>query len=189
MNMNKGQTTSQTKAGLVLAIVLMAVVITVSNILVAYPINDWLTWAAFTYPLVFLITDVSNRNLGARYARQVIYIGFAVAVLLSLYFADVRIAVASGLAFLVGQLCDVAIFDQLRRRSWWQAPLISSSIASIVDTVLFFGIAFISTGLPWISLATGDYLVKLALALVMLIPFRLLLNVFQPVAVEPSTSV
>ena len=166
-----------TKFALAVGVTAMAVVVTVSNILVAYPLNDWLTWAAFTYPVSFLVTDLSNRRLGPQRARWVVYVGFALAVALSWHFAGGRIALASGTAFLTAQLLDVAIFDRLRHAAWWRAPLISSSIASAVDTVLFFALAFAGTGLPWVTLAAGDYLVKLGLALLLLIPFRVLLGV------------
>ena len=161
-------------AALVLAVAAMTVVVTVSNILVAYPLNDWLTWAAFTYPLSFLVTDLTNRRLGPGQARRVVYAGFALALALSWYFAGWRIALASGSAFLVAQLLDVAVFDRLRAGIWWRAPLVSSSLGSAVDTVLFFAIAFAGTGLPWVSWAAGDFAVKLLMALSLLIPFRAL---------------
>ena len=173
--------------GVIIGVIAMAVVVTASNILVGYPINDWLTWGAFTYPIAFLVTDLTNRRLGSQSARTVVYAGFALAVILSFYFAGWRIAVASGTAFLVAQLLDIFIFNRLRQSVWWRAPLISSSIASAVDTVLFFAIAFAGTAVPWVTLAAGDYLVKLALALFMLIPFRVLLNVIRPL--EASVSV
>ena len=154
----------------------MTVLVTASNVLVQYPINDWLTWAAFTYPVCFLVTDLTNRAMGPAAARRVVLVGFAVGVLLSIYFATPRIAFASGSAFLIAQLLDIAIFDRLRRGTWWQAPLVSSSIASAVDTALFFSIAFVGTGVPWITLGLGDYAVKLAMALAMLLPFRALMR-------------
>lgn len=157
------------------AMAAMAVLIVASNILVEIPINDWLTWGALTYPICFLVTDVTNRRLGASVARQVVYAGFAVGVVMSLVFADTRIAIASGSAFLIAQLLDVAIFDRLRRQTWWQAPLASSMIGSAVDTALFFSLAFAFTGLPWVTWAIGDFGVKVAVALAMLLPFRLLM--------------
>ncbi len=166
--------------GLIVGIVAMALVVTVSNVLVSYAINDWLTWAAFTYPFAFLVTDLTNRKLGVEPARTVVYVGFALAVLFSVYFAGWRIAVASGSAFLIAQLLDVQMFDRLRKGVWWRAPLVSSSIASAVDTILFFSIAFVGTGVPWVTLAAGDYLIKLAMALTMLIPFRVLLSLTRP---------
>lgn len=156
-------------------VLVMTVLVTASNVLVQYPINDWLTWAAFTYPVCFLVTDLTNRAMGPAAARRVVLVGFAVGVLLSIYFATPRIAFASGSAFLIAQLLDIAIFDRLRRGTWWQAPLVSSSIASAVDTALFFSIAFVGTGVPWITLGLGDYAVKLAMALAMLLPFRALM--------------
>jgi uncharacterized PurR-regulated membrane protein YhhQ (DUF165 family) len=153
----------------------MVVVVTASNILVQYPLSDWLTYGAFTYPVSFLVTDLTNRSLGPGVARRVVYAGFAVAVVLSAYFAGWRIALASGSAFLVAQLMDVYIFDRLRHGIWWRAPVVSSLIASAVDTALFFALAFAGTAVPWVTLAIGDYGVKAAMALIMLGPFRLFL--------------
>lgn len=163
-----------------LPVLAMTAAIVVSNILVGFPINDWLTWGAFSYPLAFLVTDLTNRRFGTASARRVVYTGFAIAVVMSLWLADPRIAIASGAAFLVSQLMDVTIFDRLRRRPWWQAPLVSSSLASAFDTVLFFTIAFLGTGLPWISWAIGDWGVKMAMALAMLVPYRALMRVLLP---------
>jgi uncharacterized PurR-regulated membrane protein YhhQ (DUF165 family) len=158
--------------GLILGATAMALIVTAANIGVQIPINDWLTWGAFTYPVSFLITDLCNRSMGARSARRVVYAGFVVAVMLSIYFATPRIAIASGTAFLFAQVLDVQIFDRLRgSRRWWVPPLVSSSIASALDTALFFSIAFFGTPVPWVTLAMGDYAVKLALALAMLLPF------------------
>jgi queuosine precursor transporter len=170
--------------GVILGVLAMTVIVTVSNVAVQIPINDWLTWGALTYPVSFLVTDLTNRALGARAARQVVYVGFAVAVVLSVVAAGPRIAVASGLAFLLAQLLDIAIFARLRRAAWWQAPLVSSFIASALDTILFFALAFAGTGLPWTTWALGDYGVKLTLALVMLIPFRALMNRVGPAALD-----
>lgn len=155
-------------------ILAMAVIVTASNILVQYPINEWLTFGAFTYPIAFLVTDVCNRTLGPAGARKVVYVGFAFAVLLSLYLADPRIALASGSAFLVAQLLDVSIFDRLRQQSWWIAPLASSTLATALDTALFFSIAFYGTDVLWVKLGLGDFAVKMGIALVMLVPFRML---------------
>lgn len=163
-----------------LGIAAMAVVVTVSNIAVQYPINDWLTWGALTYPIAFLVTDLTNRTLGARAARNVVYVGFALAVGLSIWLATPRIALASGAAFLTAQLLDISIFDRLRQATWWQAPLISSTLASALDTALFFSLAFAATGLPWVTWAIGDYGVKIAVALALLIPFRLAMTVLLP---------
>lgn len=149
----------------------MVLVVVSANILVQFPINDWLTWGAATYPISFLITDITNRFHGPTIARRVLYVGFLIAVVLSVYFATVRIALASGTAFLIAQLLDVYVFDRLRNSEWWKAPLISSFLGSAVDTALFFTIAFYGTTVPWITLAAGDFAVKIALALLMLIPF------------------
>jgi uncharacterized PurR-regulated membrane protein YhhQ (DUF165 family) len=155
-----------------IGVLAMVVVVTSANVLVQFPINDWLTWGAFTYPVSFLVTDLCNRVLGARNARRVVYAGFVAAVALSMTLATPRIAVASGTAFLLAQVLDVQIFDRLRDAElWWTPPLVSSAIASAVDTVLFFAIAFAGTPVPWVSLAAGDYVVKIALALLMLVPF------------------
>lgn len=158
--------------GLALGVLAMSLIVTAANIAVQYPINAWLTWGAFTYPISFLVTDLCNQAMGPRNARRVVYVGFVCAVVLSIWFATPRIAIASGTAFLFAQLLDVQIFDRLRQhRAWWAPPLVSSSIASALDTVLFFSIAFAGTPVPWVTLAIGDYFVKLALALVMLAPF------------------
>ena len=160
------------RSGLALGIAAMALIVTGANVAVQFPINDWLTWGAFTYPVSFLVTDICNRGMGPRNARRVVYAGFVIAVLLSMIFATPRIAVASGTAFLFAQILDVQIFDRLRRhRLWWAPPLVSSSIASALDTALFFSIAFVATPVPWVTLALGDYAVKLALAIAMLLPF------------------
>ncbi len=162
---------------LLLPIMAMIVIVVASNILVQYPINDFLTWGALTYPVAFFVTDLTNRRFGAPAARRVVYAGFLLAVLASYFLATPRIALASGLAFLCAQLLDVAVFDRLRRQPrWWAAPLFSSSVASAFDTALFFAIAFAGTTVPWVTLGIGDYGVKLALALIMLIPYGLALR-------------
>ena len=158
---------------LIYPVAAMAAVLLLSNVLVQYPINDWLTWGAFTYPLAFLVTDICNRSFGALQARKVVYCGFALGVAISWYFADERIALASGSAFLLAQLLDVAIFARLRHASWWRAPLLSSAAASVLDTYLFFAIAFIGTGLPWPSWAAGDLAIKLLVAVALLPAYRL----------------
>lgn len=155
----------------------MIAVVAAANVLVQHPITafgvgDWLTWGAFTYPLSFLVTDLTNRRFGPEAARRVVYVGFALGVALSIALATPRIALASGAAFLAGQLLDVHVFDRLRRQAWWRAPLVSSFLASAVDTALFFSLAFAFTPVPWPTLALGDFGVKLAMALLLLAPFR-----------------
>jgi len=172
---------------------LMGAVVLVSNYLVQFPIKYYeleeiLTYGAFSYPIAFLITDLANRSYGKVIARKIVYIGFFIGVaftlLFSTNFADlisVRIAIGSGTAFMVAQLLDVQIFDQLRKKKWFVAPLTSSLIGSTVDTFLFFSISFYATGMPWFTLSLGDLAVKIFIALVMLIPFRLLLGIFKGV--------
>lgn len=157
------------------AVFAMAIVIVASNVLVQYPINDWLTWGAFTYPVAFLVTDLTNRAIGAGAARRVAWAGFAIAVAVSLGLAPWRIAVASGSAFIVSQLLDIAVFNRLRSQSWWQAPLIGSVVASVIDTVIFFFIAFAGSDLDWRMLAAGDLGIKWLMAVVLLAPYRLML--------------
>lgn len=164
-----------------LPVIAMIVVVVASNWLVQFPINDWLTWGAFSYPLSFLVTDLTNRRFGPVVARRVVYVGFAVAVVLSALVAPVRIALASGSAFLVAQLLDITVFNYLRRQSWWRAPFISSAAASTIDTAMFFSIAFAGSGLPWITWGLGDLAVKLAMALFCLAPYRVLMAVVGPV--------
>ena len=172
---------------------LMGLVVLSSNYLVQFPINYYglseiLTYGAFSYPIAFLITDLANRSFGKVVARQIVYFGFLLGigftVLFSTDFADlisIRIAMGSGTAFLVAQLLDVQIFDKLRKKKWFIAPLTSSIIGSTVDTFLFFSISFYATGIPWITLGLGDLSVKIIVALLMLIPFRLLLKTFKPI--------
>ena len=162
--------------GIVIGIVAMGAIITISNVLVQYPINDWLTWGHFSFPITFLIADLLNRRLGPSQARTVAYAGFIVAVILSFWLATPRIALASGLAFISGQLTDIAVFHRLRKLQWWRAPLVSSSVASTVDTIIFYSIAFAGTGLPWITWAIGDYAVKLLTAVFLLLPFFVITN-------------
>mgnify|MGYP001297721790 FL=1 len=161
---------------LITLIIGMALVVVISNIAVSYPINDWLTWGALTYPIAFLVTDMTNRLFGVARARTVVYAGFLIGVILSLWAADMRIALASGSAFLIAQLLDITIFDKLRQKTWGKAPLISTIISSAVDTLLFFSIAFVATGLPWVTWAIGDYGAKLAMAAILLMPFRFFLS-------------
>ena len=192
-------------------ILAMAAIVLASNILVQFLFGNWLTWGAFTYPLAFLVTDIMNRVYGVAAARRVVFAGFVTGVICSLIGTQImgefgplvtlRIALGSGLAFLVAQLMDVAIFDRLRAGAWWRAPVVSTLVGSSLDTALFFTIAFSASLsflepandvswagdiLPilghgpeaplWVSLAIADWLVKLALALIALVPFRLVVN-------------
>ena len=157
----------------------MAAVIVLSNVLVQHPINDWLTWGAFSYPLVFLVTDLCNRALGPAAARRVAWVGFALAVAVSLALAPWRIALASGAAFIVSQLLDIAVFNRWRQQSWWKAPLIGSLVASVVDTAVFFFLAFAGSDMNWLLLASGDLAVKVLMATVLLAPYRALLPRLQ----------
>ena len=168
--------------------IMMGIIVVLSNFLVQFPIQHFglseiLTYGAFSYPITFLITDLANRAYGKIVARKVIYFGFVIGILLTLFvstnFSDIisiRIAIGSGTAFIVAQLLDVQIFDQLRKKKWFVAPLTSSLIGSTVDTFLFFSISFYATGIPWFTLSLGDLAVKIFVALAMLIPFRLLLG-------------
>ena len=165
----------------------MGAVIIVSNYLVQFPINKFnlqeiLTYGAFSYPITFLITDLANRRFGKEKARKLVYFGFAVGILLTLFvstnFKDVisiRIAIGSGTAFLIAQLVDIEIFQSLRNKVWFVAPMTSSVFGSIIDTFLFFSISFLGTGVPWVTLALGDLFVKFLMTILMLIPFRLLI--------------
>ena len=165
----------------------MAIFVPASNFLVQYPINffgmeEFLTYGAITYPVTFLITDLSNRRYGKLTARKIVYMGFILGILLTLFFStnfsdliSIRIAIGSGTAFLFAQLLDVQIFDKLRYKIWFAAPFTSSLIGSLVDTFLFFSIAFYGTGINWITLGIGDFIVKVLMALTMLIPFRILM--------------
>jgi uncharacterized integral membrane protein (TIGR00697 family) len=190
---------SKSDKGLFLLLsIFMGVVIIASNYLVQFPINklnlqDVLTYGAFSYPITFLITDLANRRLGKEKARKLVYFGFAVGILLTLFvstnFEDIisiRIAIGSGLAFLVAQLVDIEIFQRLRNNAWFIAPVTSSTFGSIIDTFLFFLISFLGTGLPWVTLAFGDLFVKLLMALLMLIPFRLLIIKISDLNIKTS---
>lgn len=152
---------------------MMIAIVVASNIGVQYPINDWLTWGALSYPMSFLVTEIVNRLHGPMPARRVVYAGFAVGVLLSFVLSTPRIAFASGTAFLISQLLDIAVFNRLRSLSWWYAPFFASVGASIIDTALFWSIAFYGEPMPLLTLATGDFLIKLVLDVGMLLPFRL----------------
>jgi len=170
---------------------LMGVVVLLSNYLVQFPVQYYglekvLTYGAFSYPVAFLITDLANRSYGKMIARKIVYIGFVIGIIFTILFStnftdliSIRIAIGSGLAFLIAQLLDVQIFDRLRKKKWFVAPLTSSLIGSTVDTFLFFSVAFYGTGIPWVTLSFGDLSIKVFVALIMLIPFRLLLGVFK----------
>ena len=172
---------------------LMGFVVLISNFLVQFPVKYYgleniLTYGAFSYPIAFLITDLANRSFGKIIARKIVYFGFAIGLLFTLIFStnfsdliSIRIAIGSGTAFIVAQLLDVQVFDKLRRKTWFVAPLFSSLIGSTVDTFLFFSISFYGTGVPWITLSLGDLGVKIFIALIMLIPFRLLLRTLKPI--------
>ncbi|MDC3065422.1 queuosine precursor transporter [Candidatus Pelagibacter sp.] len=172
---------------------LMGAVVLASNYLVQFPIKHYgleeiLTYGAFSYPIAFLITDLANRSFGKIVARKIVYIGFAIGISFTLLFStnftdliSIRIAIGSGTAFLVAQLLDVQIFDKLRKKEWFVAPLTSSLIGSTIDTFIFFSISFYGTGISWITLSLGDLSVKIFVALMMLIPFRLLLKTLKPV--------
>ena len=167
---------------------IMGFIVIASNYLVQFPINYYglenlLTYGAFSYPVTFLVTDLANRAYGKKIARVIVLVGFFIGIFLTLFIStnfddiiSVRIAIGSATAFLIAQNIDINIFDKLRQRSWFVAPITSSTFGSIIDTFLFFSIAFYGTGIPWVSLSIGDLAVKLAVALAMLIPFRILLS-------------
>ena len=197
---------------LALAALAMVAVVAASNFLVQYPVQirigalnlaDFLTWGAFSYPFAFLVTDLTNRHFGPAIARRVVVAGFVVGVALSVYLATPRVAAASGTAFLVGQLLDIAIFSRLRARVWWLPPLFAPIMGSTIDTLIFFSLAFsplfagldlwfghpdgslafpaplFGIGPPvalWGSLAAGDLSVKLSAALLLLAPYRMLMG-------------
>ena len=165
-----------TPTSLLLAVLAMGTVVLGSNVLVQYPINDWLTWGAITYPVAFLVSELVNRAHGPQQARRVAWVGFAVAVAASLVLAPLRIAIASGTAFLLSQWLDISVFDRLRHGTWWRAPLVATLPAAVLDTAVFWGIAFAGSDLPWITLAVGDLGVKLAIGVLLLLPFRLLMG-------------
>ncbi len=207
---------------LILPVLAMTLVVVASNILVQYPfepfgLGDYLTWGAFTYPVAFLVTDLTNRCYGPRVARQLVVAGFAVAVVLSIWLATPRIALASGTAFLVGQLLDITVFNRLRRQAWWRAPFVGSVIGSALDTILFFSLAFaaifpqfldvalqtnpddlsymaeaVSVAgqmvLRWQSLAIFDFSVKMLVALIALLPYGALMSVILPMERAEKTA-
>ena len=172
---------------------LMGLIVLISNFLVQFPVKYYgleeiLTYGAFSYPVAFLITDLANRSFGKLTARKIVYFGFTIGILFTLIFStsfsdiiSIRIAIGSGTAFIIAQLLDVQVFDKLRRKTWFVAPLFSSLIGSTVDTFLFFSISFYGTEVPWVTLSLGDLSVKIFIALVMLVPFRLLLGTLKPV--------
>ena len=181
--------------------ILMGAVVVTSNYLVQFPIKHFglseiLTYGAFSYPVTFLITDLANRAYGKFVARKVVFIGFIIGILLTLLvstnFEDIisiRIAIGSGVAFFVAQNLDVQIFDKLRKKIWYIAPLISSILVSITDTFLFFSISFYSTGIPWVTLALGDLVIKLLISIAMLIPFRILINRIKDYSTNTASEV
>ena len=206
---------------LIIAIAAMCAVVAASNFLVQFPVQgtigalslaDLLTWGAFTYPAAFLVTDLTNRRFGPAKARQVVFAGFLLAVILSVMLATPRIAIASGTAFLLAQLLDVTVFDKLRQAAWWRAPLVSSFAGSAVDTVLFFSIAFAASlsmfgpnddfaiaNAPllgvfgaeaprWVSWALGDFAVKLLMALVLLAPYKMLRTLVDRAGSRPAAA-
>ncbi len=168
-----------------IAVGAMCVVVVGSNILVQYPINNWLTWGAISYPVAFLVADVLNRRFGPGAARKVAAIGFVAAVIFSIWVATPRIAMASGLAFLLAQLLDIQVFDRLREQRWWRAPLLAGVAGAILDTFIFFSVAFAGTDVPWQTLLLGDLAVKLAINTTMLMPFRMMMwNLARPAIVR-----
>ncbi len=182
-----GANHGNTRLGMAIAMIAMLVIVVASNYLVQFPIESvtffgaaFLTLGAFTYPVSFLVTELTNRIYGPAKARRVVYAGFAAAVAFSLILSlfgliTWRIAVASGTAFLVAQLLDITVFNRLRAFSWWRAPLVAGSVASAVDTTLFFTLAFAGEDFPWVTIAMGDFVFKLGMALLMLAPFRIVL--------------
>lgn len=199
---------------LILPVIAMTLVVVASNILVQHPftpfgLGDYLTWGAFSYPIAFLVTDLTNRRYGPQVARQLVAVGFLFAVILSVWFATPRIALASGTAYLVGQLLDITVFNRLRRQAWWRAPFVGSIVGSALDTALFFSLAFAalfppsidallqtnpddlsymaelvsiagSSVLRWQSLAIFDFAVKMLVALIALLPYGALMSVILP---------
>lgn len=178
---------SPTPSQLSLAVLVMGMVVLSSNILVQYAINDWLTWGAITYPFAFLVTELVNRAFGPAQARRVAWVGFAVAVAASAMLAPVRIAAASGLAFLLSQMLDISVFDRLRQSRWWHAPLIATMLAAVLDTCVFWGVGFAGEDLPWVTWALGDLGVKLVMAVCLLLPFRLLIGKHATTNAAPRT--
>lgn len=164
------------RARFAMAALAMAAVVLASNILVQFAINDWLTWGALTYPVAFLVSELVNRAHGPGQARRVAAVGFAVAVAVSLALAPPRIALASGAAFLLSQWLDIGVFDRLRHGRWWRAPLVATVLAAMLDTAVFWGIAFVGADAPWVTWAIGDLGAKLAVGALLLLPFRLMVG-------------
>jgi len=163
------------------AVFCMGLIVVGSNILVQVPLNDWLTWGGLSYPVAFLVTDVLNRRFGPAAARRVAWVGFTAALGVSIWVASPRIALASGLAYICAQLADIQVFDRLRDQRWWRAPLLSGTIGAVLDTAVFFNVAFAATGTPWVTWMFGDLAIKLAVNLSMLAPFRALMwNLARP---------
>lgn len=163
----------------------MAGLVVASNILVEFPINSWITWGALIYPFTFLVTELMNRFYGPRPARQVVYVGFFAATFLSFWVANRRIAIASVTAFLVSQLLDISIFNRLRRGTWWLAPVVASSIATSLDTAMFFTIGFVGTDFPWVTIGLGDWAIKFGMDILLLLPFRAFIS-FGSTFVNPD---
>ncbi len=169
---------------ILLAYLSMMFIVALSNYLVQFPISDWLTWGSFSYPVSFLVTELVNRFSGPKLARQVVYVGFVLGIVLTGWVAPLQIAAASGSAFLVSQLLDIYVFNRLRQASWWQAPFYASLIASFIDTSVFWSIAFWGEDVPVLTWATGDFLVKFTMDIAMLTPFRLAIRRIQPSAIK-----
>lgn len=164
-----------------IAVLCMLLVVVGSNILVQVPLNDWLTWGGLSYPVAFLVTDLLNRRFGPAAARRVAWCGFAAALIVSVWVASPRIALASGLAYICAQLADIQVFDRMRDQRWWRAPLVSGTLGAMLDTAVFFSVAFAATGAPWVTWMLGDLAVKLAVNVSMLAPFRALMwNLAKP---------
>lgn len=169
---------------MIIAVLSMIAIFVLSNILVSLPINDWLTYGAFTFPLVFLVMDLSNRALGATFARALAWRALPFAFFISWYFAPLQIALASAFAFVSGQFLDIAVFNRLRQKSWWLAPWVGSMLGSIIDTICFFGLAFYDPTNPeWVKIAfqfgLGDLSIKWLMACVLLAPYRALMPYLQ----------
>jgi len=171
------------------AVFCMGLIVVGSNILVQVPLNDWLTWGGLSYPIAFLVTDVLNRRFGPAAARRVAWVGFALALAVSIWLASPRIALASGLAYICAQLADIQVFDRLRDQRWWRAPLLSGTVGALLDTAVFFSVAFAATSTPWVTWMLGDLAIKLAVNITMLAPFRALMwNLARPAPLSQMTA-